>query len=532
MASNPMRSLRRLQAEAQDALDDQRLAQRDEGQISKLQRFVHFWWLVARSFVRNRCPLRASGLAYASLLAMVPMLAVVISVSASLLKSQGEEPIQRFIDTLVERLTPAAAGPVPFASPAPAPPAAPPNGAPEMASSGSGGRLIDPVQYRKTREDMVRQINAFIGNIRSGTLGATGMIVLLFVAIAMLSRIEDTFNDIWGVTRGRSWFMRIVQYWGAITLGPILLAVTFTLTTGTYFEATKRFVSGLGLLGAWSLKAGLTVLPYLIWSVAFGLFYQLMPNTKVRWQAALVGGFVAGCLWQLNNEFSVLYVSRVVSNSRIYGGLGMVPVFMIGLYVAWVILLFGAQVAYAFQNRRTYLQEKQAEGVHQRGREFVALRLATEIARRHQQVEGPATLALLAEQIGVPTSLAGQVLRALTRAGLLVGTSDSEPGYLPTRPLDRITAQEIMQAIRAGSGMDLATREDPGRDLVRDEFERIAAAERDTAGLVTLQSLATRVAAAELSQAGRGREDASSSPARPVGKGRGSGEGSRSSQDL
>jgi len=492
MANDAVGALRKLQAEAQDALDDARLAQRDERQISRLQAFVHFWVLVGRSFVRNRCPLRASGLAYASLLAMVPMLAVVISVSASLLKSQGEEPIHRFIDTLVERLTPAARGPAPFTSPAPSDETEAKPGGEAASTPDAVGRLIDPAEYEKSREDMARQINAFIGNIRSGTLGATGMVALLFVAISMLSRIEDTFNDIWGVTRGRSWFTRIVQYWGAMTLGPIILTVTFTLTSGPYFEATRQFIERFGVIGAWTMKAGLGLLPYVIWSLAFALFYELMPNTRVHWRAALVGGLVGGCLWQLNSEFSVLYVSRVVSNSQIYGSLGMVPVFMIGLYVAWVILLFGAQVAYAFQNRRTYLQEKQAEGVHQRGREFVALRLATEIARRFQEAEKPATLSTLAERVGVPTRLAGQVLRILTQARLLVETTGTETAYVPARPASQITAQDILQAIRAGQGMDLGTREEPAREVVRGEFERIAAAERSVAAAVTLQNLARR----------------------------------------
>ena len=98
-----------------------------------------------------------------------------------------------------------------------------------------------------------------------------------------------------------------------------------------------------------------------------------MPNTKVHWRAALAGGLAGGMLFHLNNVVSVLYVSRVVSNSKIYGSLGLVPVFMIGLYFSWLILLFGAQVAYAFQNRATYLEEKQVENINQRGREFVAL---------------------------------------------------------------------------------------------------------------------------------------------------------------
>ena len=105
------------------------------------------------------------------------------------------------------------------------------------------------------------------------------------------------------------------------------------------------------------------------------LIYRLMPATKVLWSAALVGGAVGGTLPQLNNLFSVIYVSRVLTYSKIYGSLGAVPIFLVGLYFSWIIILFGAQVAYAFQNRTAYVQEKQAETINQRGREFVALRM-------------------------------------------------------------------------------------------------------------------------------------------------------------
>src|SRR5207244_10332494 len=112
-----------------------------------------------------------------------------------------------------------------------------------------------------------------------------------------------------------------------------------------------------------------------------------VPNTRVRFSAALVGGIVGGTAWYVNNMFGFLYVSRVVSNSRIYGSLGLVPVFMAGLYFSWLILLFGAQVAYAFQNRALYLQEKQIENINQRGREFVALRLMTSVGLRFERGE-------------------------------------------------------------------------------------------------------------------------------------------------
>src|SRR5205823_1203984 len=166
---------------------------------------------------------------------------------------------------------------------------------------------------------------------------------------------------------------RIVLYWGVISLAPLLMIVALGLATGPHLEGTKKLLITMPFVGHLIFQ----FLPIVVLCLTMALFYILIPNTKVDWRAALVGGLVAGVLWHLNNAISVLYVSRVVSNSKIYGSLGLVPVFMIGLYCSWLILLFGAQIAYAFQNRATYLEEKQIESINQRGREFIALRLFT-----------------------------------------------------------------------------------------------------------------------------------------------------------
>lgn len=477
MVNDTVDRLKKLQAEAKVVLDEEGFAGREEEQLTRFQRFLHFWVLAGGSFIRNRCPVRASALAYASLLAMVPMLAVVISISSSLLKKQGEEPIQQFVERLVNSLTPQANievyGPLPLES--------------AVENSRSDAKLM------ATRKEVAKRINEFVGNVRSGTLGVTGMVALVMVAIMMLSRIENTFNDIWGVTRGRTWLMRIVQYWGAITLGPLLLIVTVALTSGPHFHATKNFLAqlplGLGELISFLFR----FLPFVILSLAFALFYQLMPNTKVQWSAALVGGVVGGSLWQLNNMINVLYVSRVVTNSKIYGGLGMVPVVMIGLYFSWIIMLFGAQVAYAYQNRATYLKERQAEGVHQRSREFVGLRLAALVGSRFQRAKKPPALTELADRVGVPTRLAGQLLQTLVANRILAEVSDGEAAYVPARPLNQISAHDVLQALRAGRGTDLATRADEARAIVRNEFERIAQAERQAAAGVSLEALVDQV---------------------------------------
>jgi membrane protein len=108
-----------------------------------------------------------------------------------------------------------------------------------------------------------------------------------------------------------------------------------------------------------------------------------------------------------------------VTNSLIYGSLGLVPVFMAGLYLSWVILLFGVQVSYAFQNRQAYLQEKFAENVNQRGREFIALRLMTCLGLRYQNGQSPATAPQIAFELGISTGLAEQILQPLIAARLI-----------------------------------------------------------------------------------------------------------------
>jgi membrane protein len=219
------------------------------------------------------------------------------------------------------------------------------------------------------------------------------------------------------------------------------------------------------------------------------LLYQLMPNTRVDWRAALVGGGVAALLWIANGNFNALFASKVVSASRIYGSLGAIPIFLLGMYLSWTILLFGAQVAYAFQNRRAYVQEKQAESVNQRGREFIALRVMTLVAARHHRGEKPPTALEMAEQLGVSSRLVSQVIQPLIRQGLVLEVAVPATAYAPGRPLTVITFHDVLQAVRVGHGFEPGTREDPARERVKRGLEAIQAAEREVAGRVTFDGV-------------------------------------------
>jgi len=479
-----------------------------------LQQFFQFWRLAIRSYVKNRLPVRAASLSYTTILALVPMLAVVMGITSSLLKDQSEERIGQFVDELVENLVPPA---VVTNAPAKEDRTTDSKAAPlssDAAASREGGGVAagvgltnaapavvgdEPGQtnapaYKPrvldedAQDQVARSIKQFISKTRSGTLGLVGTAVLIFLAITMLIRIEDAFNDVWGVEKGRSLFLRLVLYWTVISLAPVMMTVALGLASGPHLATTQRLIAGIPFVG-WLL---FQLLPVMVLCLAFSIFYMLMPNTKVRWNAALVGGVVAAILWHLNNSLSALYVSRVVTNSKIYGSIGLVPVFMVGLYFAWIILLFGGQVSYAWQNRMAYFQERVLDNINQRGKEFVALRLMTAIGAAYDRGMNPPTESQMAEALEIPPRLTQQVLQTLAAARLITEVSGSEPAYVPARPADSISCYDVLQALRAGQGVDVAAQESPLHRQILGEFQRINDAERRAAESVSVQALAQR----------------------------------------
>ncbi len=481
-----------------------------ENELDRLERFAHFWVLVGRSFARNRCPVRAAALSYTSLLALIPLLAVAISVTSSLLKSEGEEKIYGVIDRFISSVMPPAQlntnGPAvslklsPGLSVALTPTNSETAGmmtnsavltTNEIAPGGTPAATGNDTRITSAQKEAAKYIHHFVQTTRSGALGVTGMVLLVFIAIRMLASVEATFNDIWGVTRGRNWLWRTVLYWTAITLGPLLLIAALGLAGGPHLETARNLVNRMPLVGGFIFD----LLPLIVLWLTFALVYLLMPNTKVHFAAALVGGMVGGTLWHLNNVFGFLYVSRVVTNSKIYGSLGLMPVFMVGLYFSWLILLFGAQVAYAFQNRRAYLQDKLVENVNQRGREFIALRMMTCIARQFQRGQPPLTLPEISAELGIPTRLGQQILQTLLAARLVTEVAGAESAFAPARPLDAINGHHVLQAMRAGSGQELPLRDEAARTDAYGEFARIEEAERQAASAVTLLALVSRLPA-------------------------------------
>lgn len=492
--------------------------------LTWLQQFFHFWVLVAQSFLKNRLPVQAASLSYTTILALVPILAVALGITSSLLKGQSEEQIEDRIGGFVDRVVASLVPPAQLLDTAAVERAANTTNAPTIGlestnaatngldvtnqvsdvkainaeSQASNTNRLDASEaatieeqdehYISARSAVAREIKGFIQNTRSGTLGLTGTAVLVFMAIAMLSRIEDAFNQIWAVSKGRSFFLRLVFYWTVISLAPLILVAGLGLAGGSHLDSAERMLEHFPLLHGLIFQ----FLPIFVLSICFGALYMLMPNTKVHWTAALVGGGVAALLWHLNSSLSAHFAARVVTSSKMYGSMAILPIFMVSLYLGWIILLFGGQVSHAWQNRLAYFQERISDNINQRGKEFVALRLMTSIGASFQRGDPPNSVGSLSDGLGVPPRLTQQVLQTLINSHLITEVVGAEQAYVPARPIESISCYDILHALRAGQGLDLSSKEEPLQRHVLGEFQRINDAERKAAEKISLQVMAQR----------------------------------------
>jgi len=255
--------------------------------IQRARRLLHHVW---KHFLDDRCFEEAASLAYTSLLAMVPLLAVVFGIiSAFPVFNEWSESLQAFI---FDNFLPA------------------------------------------TGEQIVPYIDSFLDSI--GSLALTGTIMLIVTAIMLMVRIEVALNRVWRVDRNRTLVNRIVMYWAVLTLGPILIAAAMALSA-------QKILTVLGMQDG--IPPGIhQVGTFLLTWLIFALFFVLVPNRRVRIKHALIGAFLSTVLFSLARAGFVAFVSNA-SYKAIYGALAAFPIFLFWLYLVWTVILFGASLA-------------------------------------------------------------------------------------------------------------------------------------------------------------------------------------------
>jgi len=252
----------------------------------------------------------------------LPLLALTFSVSNFILTQAGPRERNQIIDRVIVRVIPQ----VKLLE--------------ESRSPDQPSRKVLP-----TRQQLRQQVQDFLELTGSGKVGVYGVLFFIFLALSMLITIEHTFNDIWEIKKGRPWLQRVSVYWSIMTLGLILLIVAIVLTgrwQATYVAQQIQEIPYVSRLLSF-------ITPFVIFWLGLTFTYMAMPNTKVSLWAASVGGVTAGTLLQLNNLLNTMYVYTVASYQEFYGGLGVLPILLVGLYVFWFIILCGGQLTYSLE---------------------------------------------------------------------------------------------------------------------------------------------------------------------------------------
>ncbi len=374
-------------------------------QLSRAQQwavqFVRLVIVVARDLADGQLTLRAMGLVYTTLLSIVPLLAISFSVLKAFgVHNQVEPMLLSFLEPLGEKGV-------------------------EISS-----RILD-----------------FIENMNVGVLGSVGLALLLYTAVSLVHKVEEAFNFIWHVSRGRSIGERFSRYISALLVGPLLIFAALGVTAAAMSLAVVREALQIEAISWLALQAG-RLLPYALIVGAFTFLYIFIPNTRVRVTAALVGGLIAGVVWQTAGWGFAQFVVASTRYAAIYSSFAIMILFMLWLYLSWLILLFGSSVSFYMQYPEYLVRNGGEMRLSNRMSERLALIIMSLIGRYHLEGRTPWSLDALSRELRMPIRTVDEVLIGLRDRQILTTTGDEPPGWLPVRDLDQVSVKDVVDTVR------------------------------------------------------------------------------------
>lgn len=358
-----------------------------------------------KGYMRDNCILRASALTFYSLLSVVPVVAMAFGIA----KGFGLE--QRLEKQLFLRFA----------------------GQEEVIS-----KIIDFAR-------------SLLENTKGGLIAGIGVVILFWSAIKVLSHIESALNHIWKV-KARSFIRKFADYISIMIISPLLVIVSSSVNV--FITTQVKAIAGkLALLHSASpvIYAGLKLLPFgLIW-LLFIMIYMVMPNTQVRFRSALIAGVIAGTIFQIAQGFYINAQMVVSKYNAIYGSFAALPLFLIWLQLSWMIVLLGAEIAYAHQHVNNYAM---AVGYHDASQDFrrrYALHILRLIIARFKEGGAPLTAGQITKILKAPFLLVEQLLDQLRESGVVSAVehkkANGPPAFQPARDIQTITIASVLDAL-------------------------------------------------------------------------------------
>ncbi len=356
-------------------------------------RLLQFSIMLGEGFIRDQLLLRASALSYFTVIALVPLLAVVVAIASAVGIGSAS-----FIDWLVGMISAGAPG-----------------------AAGVIRALIEGVDF-----------TGF------GTLGGA---VLFVTTVLGLGTVESSLNDIWGVASGRGFARRFADYLAVLVVAPLLggLALSLGASLQRHWPASQLPMPFIAdPMNAWIPAAMLTV--------AFTFLYWFLPNAAVRVVSAAIGGVFAGVMVTVAQSVYVNFSVGVARADVFFGGFALLPLLFAWIYVFWAIVLLGAEIAFAHQNFALYRQETHGKPASPAQCEAIALQIALDVARSFGAGAPAPAADQLADELQVPVRMVRRVAMQLIDAGILstrVAEVGQEPGFQLGRPAEAITASDV-----------------------------------------------------------------------------------------
>jgi membrane protein len=296
---------------------------------------------------------------------------------------------------------------------------------------------------------ITNSVIGFANNVNGGVLGVVSLALLLITVLSMAQKVEGSFNFVWRVDRPRSFAQRFTEYLSVILIGPTIMLAAVTLiasleTLELFGNLEQMAVIGpiVNTLGGW-----LTYLtPYLMIVGAFTFLYMFIPNTRVRFKPALVGGVAGGLAWATSGYLFAKLVVTAGSTASIYGGAAIVLILMFWMYISWLVLLLGSALAFYVQYPFQLRFGQRTEPIDNETRERLCLAVMVLVASDFAKPSHGWTNDGLAAALRVPRESLEPVIASLFEAGLLVKASEQR--LVPGKDPHRVRLVEIVATVR------------------------------------------------------------------------------------
>ncbi|MCM0613097.1 YihY/virulence factor BrkB family protein [Marinobacter sediminum] len=294
--------------------------------------------------------------------------------------------------------------------------------------------------------ELAEQILGFVDNMKVGVLGSVGLALLVYTVISLLQKIERSFNMIWRVPDMRSMGQRFSNYLSVIMVGPLLMVSAIGVSATIFSSSIVQALLEIEPLGSLILVVS-RLMPFFLVVGAFTFVYVFMPNTRVKFHYAFIGGLVAGVSWQAGGMLFASFVAGSAKYAAIYSSFAIGIILLIWIYLNWMILLLGASLAFYLQNPGSVAKRRDVQLAPEL-QEKVALAMMWMVAKPFSEGRAAPQQEGLEQALRVPGEVTRRVSDKLIRAGLLSLAGKQGDQLVPGRSLELITIGDVLNVVR------------------------------------------------------------------------------------